>query len=136
MTYNLDIKARVNDQVWPLRSILEKLVKATDHLLRDHDCDTHGHEEFAYARDAALAILDNDKQYRNAGITIENASITPVEREVRMIMSPGRCLKCDTRYDLTTAGGAGMIQNVCLYCSGEIVHYCNYKCSPPHNSDV
>lgn len=37
------------DQPWPLQDVLAKLMEATDHLLTDHDCDLHGHEEFRHA---------------------------------------------------------------------------------------
>lgn len=34
---------------WDTASILAKLQSAVKHLLHDHDCDAHGHEEFASA---------------------------------------------------------------------------------------
>lgn len=37
------------DQPWPLTDVLEKLLEASEHLLQDHDCDVHGHEEFKIA---------------------------------------------------------------------------------------
>lgn len=37
------------DTSWPLSDVLAKLIEATDHLLKVHSCDTHGHEEFLTA---------------------------------------------------------------------------------------
>jgi hypothetical protein len=45
------------DTAWPLRDVLEKLADAANHLLGEHDCDCHGHEEIAQARDAARRIM-------------------------------------------------------------------------------
>ena len=42
---------------WPLNDILAKLVEATQHLLDDHNCDTHGHEEFRHAASGGKACL-------------------------------------------------------------------------------
>ena len=42
---------------WSLLDVLARLTAAADHLLKDHDCDTHGHEEIAAARDAARMVL-------------------------------------------------------------------------------
>lgn len=39
------------DTPWSLVEVLSKLVAATNHLLYDHSCDAHGHEEY---RTAAL----------------------------------------------------------------------------------
>lgn len=38
---------------WPLRDVLEKLAGAAEHLLHDHDCDSHGWEGVHYAAQAA-----------------------------------------------------------------------------------
>lgn len=38
---------------WPLSDVLNKLADATEHLLRDHNCDEHGWETFKYAALAA-----------------------------------------------------------------------------------
>lgn len=40
-------------QPWPVRDCLTKLTDAAEHLLRDHDCDHHGHEEVRAAINAA-----------------------------------------------------------------------------------
>jgi hypothetical protein len=45
------------DEPWTLVHVLEKLAGAADHLLAAHDCDCHGHEEIARARDVARRIL-------------------------------------------------------------------------------
>jgi hypothetical protein len=45
------------DQPWPLRDVLRRLVRGADHLLNDHNCDEQGHEELMAARDAAIEIL-------------------------------------------------------------------------------
>ena len=37
------------DQPWPLRDIVAKLADAAEHLLHDHSCDAHGHEEIERA---------------------------------------------------------------------------------------
>ena len=44
-------------EVWSLRQIVARLADATAHLLDDHDCDAHGHEEARYAHDAAREWL-------------------------------------------------------------------------------
>ncbi len=38
---------------WSVPDTLAKLADAADHLLKDHDCDAHGYEGVAAARDAA-----------------------------------------------------------------------------------
>lgn len=45
------------DTPWPLHEVLSRLVHAADHLLRDHGCDTHGHEGIRDAAAAGRAIL-------------------------------------------------------------------------------
>jgi hypothetical protein len=42
---------------WPLRDVLVRLADAAEHLLRDHDCDTHGYEGIKEATQAARRIL-------------------------------------------------------------------------------
>lgn len=42
---------------WPPRDVVARLADAADHLLRDHDCDTHGWEEMQRCRDEARAWL-------------------------------------------------------------------------------
>ena len=42
---------------WPLRDVLAKLASATEHLLQDHACDVHGHEEMKRAADEARCTL-------------------------------------------------------------------------------
>lgn len=42
---------------WPLPDVLAKLIAATEHLLRDHDCDAHGHEEYKAAVDSGKTLL-------------------------------------------------------------------------------
>ena len=42
---------------WSLLDVLARLTDAADHLLKEHDCDAHGHEEIAAARDAARMVL-------------------------------------------------------------------------------
>lgn len=44
-------------QPWPLRDAVAKLVEAAEHLLRDHACDRHGHEELAAAMHYAAELL-------------------------------------------------------------------------------
>ena len=45
------------DNPWPLTEVLTRLADAADHLLRDHDCDTHGWEGIGIARDRAREIV-------------------------------------------------------------------------------
>lgn len=42
---------------WPLSDVLAVLCGAVDHLLVDHNCDTHGHEEFNRAVNRGREIL-------------------------------------------------------------------------------
>ncbi len=57
---------------WPTCEVLKTLVLAAEHLLRDHDCDVHGHEEIARAakvgreRLEALGIKLESKEYIHA----------------------------------------------------------------------
>ena len=44
------------DTPWTVVDVLKKLADAADHLLHHHDCDCHGHEEIAVARDVAKAM--------------------------------------------------------------------------------
>lgn len=44
------------DTPWPLRCVLERLIGAAEHLLRDHDCDAHGWEVVQPACAAAEEI--------------------------------------------------------------------------------
>jgi hypothetical protein len=37
------------DNAWPLRDVLARLADAAEHLLHDHGCDLHGHEEIRRA---------------------------------------------------------------------------------------
>ena len=43
----------VTGKPYALINCLDTLAKATNHLLADHNCDVHGHEEYAHARHAA-----------------------------------------------------------------------------------
>jgi len=45
------------DRPWPLLEILRKLADSSDHLLRDHGCDRHGHEEVRAAVRSARGII-------------------------------------------------------------------------------
>jgi hypothetical protein len=42
-----------NDGPWPLVDVLDCLADAADHLLNEHNCDMHSHEQVATARDFA-----------------------------------------------------------------------------------
>lgn len=53
------LQLMAKDSPWPLVDVMQKLIEATDHLLIDHSCDTHGHELFSQARDIAQTILDD-----------------------------------------------------------------------------
>ena len=46
------------DTPWPTALCLKRLVDAADHLLNDHDCDAHGWEGLALARDSARGRVD------------------------------------------------------------------------------
>jgi hypothetical protein len=45
------------DTKWPVHDLLRVLADAADHLLHDHDCDTHGWEVYGGARDAARDLV-------------------------------------------------------------------------------
>jgi hypothetical protein len=45
------------DNPWSLTDVLTRLADAADHLLRDHNCDTHGWECIGLARDRAREIV-------------------------------------------------------------------------------
>ena len=45
------------DKPRPLSAVLKKLLEATDHLLRDHDCDAHGWELIDGAKRAAETLV-------------------------------------------------------------------------------
>jgi len=56
------LRARVReleakDTSWPLADVLEKLIGAAHHLLRDHDCDAHGYEGINAALDSARRLV-------------------------------------------------------------------------------
>lgn len=38
---------------WPVWDILDRLADAAEHLLGDHNCDSHGYEEVQHCRDLA-----------------------------------------------------------------------------------
>jgi hypothetical protein len=62
------------DTPWPLRSIVERLADAADHLLSFHACDADCHEGMRYAELAArewLTVLD--RQAREAGARKEES---------------------------------------------------------------
>lgn len=50
------------DTPWPLRDVLAKLIAATEHLLDDHACDTHGHEEFRTAANRGKELLASQEK--------------------------------------------------------------------------
>jgi|SRR5208283_615451 len=54
---------------WPLYDVLTRLADAADHLLRDHDCDTHGHEGIKEASEAARRILRDHPINRRKPVT-------------------------------------------------------------------
>lgn len=54
---HLDAAIGMNATPWPLPSILDTLARAAEHLIRDHDCDAHGHELAIYAAKAAREWL-------------------------------------------------------------------------------
>ena len=43
---------------WTVPDVLKKLADAADHLLQEHNCDCHGHEEIGVARDVAKAMSE------------------------------------------------------------------------------
>jgi len=53
----LSVDATGIDTAWPLRSVLNVLANAADHLLGAHGCDDHGHEETREAVTAARRFL-------------------------------------------------------------------------------
>ncbi len=46
---------------WPLMDSIRRVCEATTHLLRDHNCDCHGHEETKAALDALLRQMGVEK---------------------------------------------------------------------------
>lgn len=54
------------DTPWPLRDVVAALVRATDHLLDYHACDTHGHEEFRTAAKRGKELLEELKEDSDA----------------------------------------------------------------------
>ena len=56
--------AAMDETQWPLRDVLANLVEAVNHLLNHHSCDTHGHEQFARARDVAMELLRDEGNER------------------------------------------------------------------------
>jgi len=46
-----------DDTPWSLETTLQTLADAADHLMRDHDCDAHGHEQVIEAVASARAML-------------------------------------------------------------------------------
>lgn len=52
---DLDRAREEGAAAWPPRNVVNALIAATGHLLRDHDCDHHGYEEWTAALDAARA---------------------------------------------------------------------------------
>lgn len=50
-------EALAQGEPWSLRESILRMSNAVAHLLNEHGCDTHGHEGYKYARDAALATL-------------------------------------------------------------------------------
>lgn len=59
------------DTPWPLRDVLAKLIDATEHLLDDHDCDTHGHEEYRAAINAGKLLLTRRASAQSASLSAE-----------------------------------------------------------------
>lgn len=53
----LAVIREMDGSAWPLRDVLKTLVEASDHLKNVHDCDTHGHELFWDATEAAREAL-------------------------------------------------------------------------------
>lgn len=45
---------------WPPRDVVRRLADAVDHLLHDHDCDAHGHEEVKRCLDEARTWLGDE----------------------------------------------------------------------------
>lgn len=58
--------ASAMDTPWPLRDVVAALVRATDHLLDYHACDTHGHEEFRTAANRGKELLEELKEDSDA----------------------------------------------------------------------
>lgn len=64
------------DRPWSLADTLRKLVEATEHLLRDHDCDVHGWEGYEHAKTAAQEWLTN----HGDGASVALQSARPEQR--------------------------------------------------------
>jgi len=46
-----------DDTPWPLQSVLVQLIRAAEHLMKDHNCDLHGHELLRESLRVANEIL-------------------------------------------------------------------------------
>lgn len=65
------------DIPWPLPDILAKLIEAAEHLLRDHDCDYHGHESYRVAIEYGKISLTNLR----AGLNRLQTNLAPAAAE-------------------------------------------------------
>ncbi|MCP4948862.1 MAG: hypothetical protein GY923_15300 [Aestuariibacter sp.] len=46
------------DEPWPMQSVLRTLASGIDHLLDDHSCDAHAHEQLNLCRHKARTLAD------------------------------------------------------------------------------
>ena len=61
------IQIRKLDNAWSLHSVMETLIEASEHLLRDHDCDIHRHEELQAAIESGQKWLKAELARRVEG---------------------------------------------------------------------
>lgn len=87
----------MSDTAWPLHDVIAKLADAADHLLNDHACDTHGHEEIGVARDAARRWLTA----REARIA---AAKEKVERAKLAMVAFFACTTCGDTHRMSLRG--------------------------------
>lgn len=65
-----------SDTPWPLVAVLGTLLEASEHLLKDHNCDRHGWERVVYARDYAAAYLREARPKTIMRLNAEQSSVS------------------------------------------------------------
>jgi hypothetical protein len=103
---------------WPVTSVLRRLADATDHLLKDHDCDQHGWEGVTVARDRARAIADAIEQ-QPSGAPRPEAEEPHIGGDG---IPQGSCLLCGQRgsFSVWTWVNASLSVGVCEECRRKV----------------
>lgn len=75
------------DQPWPLADIVATLAGAVEHLLGQHSCDVHGHEEIRGAQEAGIEWLTSEgAEMRTIGaetVIAAESPLPPADVELR-----------------------------------------------------